>query len=216
MTWVAAGVASATATISAVGMITGSKAKKKARAAQEALTREALQLQRDMAAKFDVLIGDLPQETAASLKLMTGAYAQLTQMMNEAKASSDEKSVAMFAAQRDMVDSQLATELSLIGADYSQFIAVADELSARATAMLEADDKFNAQFKEEYLKQTEGGMDNLQKIADASGKRIDDLIKSEGLPEGSAAVLSNMQQQVSDVKRSTEQFEAARGKGGTG
>jgi len=208
--WIAAGMVAS----SAIGGVMSSRAGKKQTSAQRDAQNAQLQLMREQMDNFQKLINDLPEQERGFIKDITSTYADLNLMLSEAKRVGDEKSEAIFQAQRDLVDSHFDAEMEAIDVNKNQILSSIRNLSSEAVALVRADADANDLIKAAYRKEADVAVGNLRKMADASGKRMDAIIETGMSPEA-AAQISKTRQGVADIARKANELEAAVGKGGS-
>ena len=194
------------------GVMASRDAKKDRQSAERMQDRELALMQEQMD-NFQALIKDLPKESQEYMTKIAASHANLTAMMEEAKVSGDDQAAQAFQAQRDLVESHFAAESEAIGLNTQEILSSVDALSSKALELVNQDENVRDQVRAEYKKEADKAVGNLSKMADVSGQRINNILKT-GLPEGAAANISKINQGVADLKRKTMEFESARGKGG--
>ena len=187
---------------------------KKYRSSAERLQAEQNRLMREQMENFKRLTDQLPAQTQQMIKDMSASYVEVRAMLDQAKITGDEQSAALFEEQRRLVRTHLDAELEAIGLQTDEFVGQIDQLTDNALKLVREDADFNEQLKEEYRKSSKDALGNLKKMADASGQRIDSIMKT-GLAPEAAAKISRIQQGVSDLTRKTAALEAKVGKGGS-
>jgi hypothetical protein len=191
----------------------GSKSAKKQQGQANALQARQIALMEEQVQNFKNLIKDLPKQTQDYMDKIGNSFLEISALLNEAKLSGDEQSAQIFQSQRDMVESHFAAETEAIGLNTQEMLGSIEQMSNAAMDLVNQDEDIKDEIRKEYKVEADKAVNNLSKMAEASGQRIDNILKT-GLPEGAAANISKISQGVSDLKRKTMDFEAARGKGG--
>jgi len=207
--WVAGGVAVA----GLAQGIMGFKSAKKQLSAEQAMFNQQMALMREQMDNFKKLTAEYPKQTQEFLNKISTTYAQLNSMVAEAKAQGDEQAAAIFQAQRDLVDTHLDAELEAIGANKTEILKAMNSMADEAVKIVMQDEDRRDGLRAEYKKEADLAVGNLRKMAEASGSRIDTILKT-GMAPDAAAKLSQIRQGVADLTRKTAEVEAARGKGG--
>jgi len=197
-----------------IGGVLGQKDAKKARAQEQSAIDRQLAIIEDQDRRYQELVDKIPAESKDMIDRLNKAYAESNLMLEQAKLAEDDKAVKLFESQRALVQSHLASELEAIGQNSKEFTGLIDELSGKALELINSDEDANAELKNAYKKESDAALTNLNKMADLSEKRLGDVLKT-GLPPGAAAVISKVQQGVTDLKRKTMDFESKLGKGGS-
>jgi len=213
MSWITVGVGVASVATSIFSGISGSKNAKKQAAAEAQMRAEQMALMREHQAKFQRLIDGYPKQTQEFLSKISATYAQLNHLTTEAKNQGDEQAAAIFQAQRDMVDTHLDAELEAIGANKTEILGALNSMADDAVKLVMQDEDMKDKLRADYKKEADLAVGNLRKMAEASGSRIDTILKT-GMAPDAAAKLSQIRQGVADLTRKTAEVEAARGKGG--
>jgi hypothetical protein len=207
--WVAAG----TAVVSlGSGLLSSRKGKKQAAKARELQERQ-LRLMEQQMANFKKLTSAIPKETQKMIEDMNKSYAEVGVLLAEAKRNGDNQSIVLFEQQRALVKQHLNAELTTIGMNADEMTGLLDEMTESAVTLVREDAEFNDGLKAEYKKEADVAVGNLRKMAEASGQRMESILKT-GLAPEAAAVISKMQQGVADLTRKTAALESKVGKGG--
>ena len=202
----------------AVGAITAGVQASSAEDAEDesyASRQQGLSTNRATIARFQALIDELPAEKQEAMARITASYGQQALLLDEAKARGDVQAAELFATQLDMIKTSMATELSAVGAAFTDYVAVADELKNEIRDSYESDEQASEKFRVEYDKSSKDAIARVGKMADVMGARFDQIVDNGGLAPEASATISTMRQKLVDVKRVTEQAESARGKGGS-
>lgn len=213
MTWGMVAVGGASLVGGLASGIMGSKGAKRQANAAGQIEAQRMALMREQMDAFKKLIKDLPQQSQEYMTKIAKSHAQINAMLEEAKAQGDQQSIQLFQAQRDMVESHFSAESEAIGLNTQEMMGAIDALSNKALEMVNQDEDIKDQLRSAYKKEADQAVSSLSKMAEMSGQRIDNILKT-GLPEGAAANISKISQGVADLKRRTTEFESARGKGG--
>ena len=209
MSWVVVG----TLAVSLGSGLMSSRSGKKQSQSAETLQREQMGLMREQMQNFKNLIKDLPKQTQEYLDKIANSFTRMNIMLNEAKNANDITETQMFQSMRDMIESHFAAETEAIGLNAQDMLGSIEQMSNAAVDLVNQDEDIKDEIRKEYKVEADKAVSNLSKMAEASGQRIDNILKT-GLPEGAAANISKISQGVADLKRKTMDFEAARGKGG--
>jgi len=209
MSWIAVGL-TAVSTVS--GLVSSHSANKRAAQSRD-LENQRLDLIREQRDNFNRLIDGLPQQTQKYLDNIAQSHARISALLNEAKIRGDQMSASAFQAQKDTVEAHFVAESEAIGLNRDEMLGAIDAMSNKILELVDKDEAVKAKLRDEYKQEADSAVDNLSKMAAASEKRIDGILKT-GLPEGAAADISRINQGVTDIKRKTQELEAARGKGG--
>jgi len=195
------------------GVMAKKEAKKNRRSAEK-MQQKQEDLMRQQMDNFRELTDKLPDQTRQMIKDMSKSYVEVRAMLDQAKVTGDKQSAALFEEQRNLVRTHLDAELEAIGLQTDEFVGQIDQLTDNALKLVREDADFNEQLKETYRTQSKDALGNLKKMADASGQRVDSILKT-GLAPEAAAKISKIQQGVSDLTRKTAALEAKVGKGGS-
>ena len=209
MTWVALGVG----VVSAIGGVISSNSASKSAKKARALENERMALVREQMDNFKKLINDLPKQSRDFMEKIAKSHARISALLDEAKTNGDTQASQSFQAQLDMVETHFTAEAEAIGLNTQEMLGAIDAISTKTVELVNQDEDVKDQLRAEYKKEADQAIGNLSKMADLSGQRMDNILKT-GLPEGAAANISKISQGVADLKRKTMEFEAARGKGG--
>lgn len=191
------------------------KQAKRAEADARGAQASAISIQREQIDKFDALLAKLPKQTEEFLEDITVAYTKNREMLSEAKAINDEQAIANFQAIEDIIETNMAAELSAIGESHIEYVEFLNTFSDEVVGLVRSDAEANSLLKQEFRDNSDKA---LKQLEDASGlvtQRMEAIEKSGGLPEGASAVISKMRQGISDVHRQVKDIDAARGKGGS-
>jgi hypothetical protein len=198
---------------SLISGVLGSKDAKKSQAAANDLNAQQLAMMQEQIDNFKALIAELPKQSQEYMSKIAASHAMLSTMLEEAKAQGDTQAAQAFQSQRDLVESHFTAESEAIGLNTQDMLNSIDDISNKTLEMVNADEDIKDRIRGEYKKEADKAVGNLSKMAEMSGQRIDNILKT-GLPEGAAANISRISQGVADLKRKTMEFESARGKGG--
>lgn len=207
------GIATAIGGAALIGGVVSSKNAKRQQSSADAMNAEQIALMREQIDAFKALIKDLPEQSQEYMTKIAQSHAKLSALLEEAKASGDEQAAQAFQAQRDLVESHFAAESEAIGLNTQEMMSSIDALSDKTLAMVNENEDIRDKLRADYKKEADKAVGNLSKMAEMSGQRIDNILKT-GLPEGAAANISKISQGVADLKRKTMEFESAQGKGG--
>lgn len=207
--WVAAG----TAVVGLAAGVMSSRSAKKEGNKTRALQERQLALMEQQMANFKKLTDAVPKEIQQMLDDLNKSYAEVGVLLSEAKRNGDSQSIALFERQRDLVKQHMNAELATIGMNADEMTGLLDEMTESAVALVREDADFNDSLKANYKKEADLAVGNLRKMAEASGQRMESILKT-GLAPEAAAVISKMQQGVADLTRKTAALEAKVGKGG--
>lgn len=195
------------------GAISSRSAKKQRNAQQRAQDAQMAQMDEQMA-RLDAFMEKVPEQSKEMIERLNASQAEINLLLEQAKVKGDQQAAELYARQRELVQSHLTAELDAIGLNAAEVTGVIDELSSNAVRLVNEDADANEILQENYKKETEGVMENLGKMAEISGRRLESIDKT-GLTPEAAARISQVQQGVADLSRKTKAIEAKVGRGGS-